>query len=279
MTPEVVRSQPGARLDSVDDARSRRQSQSLKKPAPTFSDFVCRSLPTKVAVATPRIAYTEEHIVWNIFTQLVLLVGRITPEHVQMLGTGFLVSSNGLIITTRHVTGSDDSNLVILAPHISDINAYQDLSDTSCKPVPARIAEIDPIRDLALLKVSATWSGKIPEIGSFDADNVGDNIGIFRYPHCVEGRRALTFQNAELGAKVLLESSGVKSKHAVINIQSRPGQFGSLIFSHKNNRISGVLIGAWGPSGGGGISLGGIDPRELHQTTHCISAEYVSEML
>jgi hypothetical protein len=214
----------------------------------------------------------------NIFTQLVYVVGRVTPNHVEMLGSAFLVTKNGHIITTQHVTGPNDAGLVILAPHINDINAYQDLSDVRCSTIPVRIAEIDPIRDLALLKADLTCQHELPKLGSFDDDNVGDEIGIFGFPHCVEGRRTLTYQRAELGAKVLLEASGIKSKHAVINVQARPGQSGSLIFSPKDESVSGVLIGAWVP-GQGGISLGGINPRELHQTTHCVSAEYIREML
>lgn len=214
----------------------------------------------------------------NIFTQLVYVVGRVTPNHVEMLGTAFLVSSDGLIATTHHVTGSADSNLVVLAPHMNDINAFQDLSDTSCRTIPVSIKEIDPIRDLALLKADIAFNGPLPKLGSFDDDNVGDEIGIFGFPHCVEGRRALTFQKAEVGAKVLIEANGIKTKHAVINIQSRPGQSGSLVFSPKDNSVSGVLVGAWAP-GQGGISLGGINPRELHQTTHCVSVEYVRDML
>jgi len=214
----------------------------------------------------------------NLFTQLVLVIGRITPESVQMLGTGFLIKNDGHIVTSRHVIGSDSSNLVILFPHITNINEYQDMSDNSCKPIKVSVEEIDPIKDLAILKSDLTFNGTIPNLGNFDSDNVGDEVGIFGYPHCVQGRRALTYQKAAIGAKVLLESNGIKSKHAVINIQSRPGQSGSLIFSPKNNNISGVLIGAWSP-GGGRISLGGIDPHELHQTTHCISAEYIKDML
>jgi len=215
----------------------------------------------------------------NIFTQLVYVIGRVTPNGVEMLGTGFLVGAPGYIVTTQHVSGSSDSNLVILAPHSKDINAYQDLSDTGCQAIPVQIAEIDPIRDLALLKAGITFNGSIPKLGGFDDDNVGDEIGIFGFPHCVEGRRALTFQRAEIGAKVLIETGGIKSKHAVINTQARPGQSGSLIFSPKDGSISGVLIGAWIPASGSGISLGGINPRELHQTTHCVSAEYVKDML
>lgn len=214
----------------------------------------------------------------NAFTQLVYVVGRLTPQSVQMLGTAFLISKEGHVATTHHVSGSADENLVILAPHINDINTFQDLSDTSAKPVPVEIAEIDPIRDLAILKSNLKFTGTIPTLGSFDDDNVGDPIGIFGFPHCVEGRRALTYQQTEIGAKVLMETNGIRSKHAVINTQSRPGQSGSLVFSPKDESISGVLVGAWIP-GKGGISLGGINPRELHQTTHCVSAEYLEDML
>lgn len=214
----------------------------------------------------------------NLFTQLVYVIGRVTPNSVEMLGTGFLVGRDGVIATTHHVVGSSDANLVILAPHTNDINAFQDLSDTSCRTIPVAIKEIDPIRDIALLKAEIRVDGQIPPLGSFDVNSVGDEIGIFGFPHCVEGRRALTYQKAEIGAKVLLETNGIKSKHAVINTQSRPGQSGSLVFSPKTKSISGVLVGAWVP-GQGGISLGGINPRELHQTTHCVSVEYVKDML
>ena len=214
----------------------------------------------------------------NIFTQLVYVVGRVTPDHVEMLGTGFLISRDGHIATTHHVTGSTDSNLVVLAPHVNDINAYQDLSDTRCQTIPVKLQEVDPIRDLAVLKADIAFNGLVPTIGGFDDDNVGDTVSIFGFPHCVEGRRALTYQRAELGAKVILETNGIRSKHAVINAQARPGQSGSPVFSPKDQSISGVLVGAWVP-GPAGISLGGINPRELHQTTQCVSAEYLKDML
>ncbi|MEK6788616.1 MAG: serine protease [Pseudomonadota bacterium] len=214
----------------------------------------------------------------QLFTQQVVTIGRITPQHVEMLGTGFFISGNK-VATTKHVVGSLSDGLVILAPHINDINAYQDTTDNSCRPIQARIIEIDPIKDLAILEIDGQLTGELPKIGSFDDVNISEEIGIFGFPHSVEGRRVLTFQKAEIGAKVLLSSNGIKSKHAVINTQSRPGQSGSLVFSPRLNKIVGILIGAYAPNGGGGISLGGINPRELHQTTHCISAEYLRDML
>lgn len=214
----------------------------------------------------------------DIFTQMVFVVGKIQTNTVQMLGTGFLISTDGKIVTSRHVVGNDDKNLVILAPHINSFDQYQDTTDNRCNTVPARILEVDPFRDVSILKAEVSFSGIVPEISSFDQVSIGENIGIFGYPHCVEGRRVLTFQKAEVGSKILLESGGVKSKYAVINTQTRPGQSGSLIYNLKNNKIIGLLIGAYAPSGGG-ISLGGINPRELHQTTQCLSAEYIRNMM
>ena len=213
----------------------------------------------------------------DLFTQLVVTVGRITPNHVEMLGTAFLVSNTGHLATSRHVIGDNPAGLVILAPHIRQINDYQDVSDNSCQPASAEILEIDPIKDLAILKADVTFNGNMPRIGGLDDVAVGEQVGIFGFPHCVEGRRVLTFQRTEVGAKVLLNSNGIKSKHAVVNVQSRPGQSGSLVFHPTKGLVVGVLIGTYAPQFG--IRLGNINPAELNQTTHIISSEYLREML
>nr|WP_240923667.1 serine protease [Psychromonas sp. SA13A] len=184
-----------------------------------------------------------------------------------------MVRNSGIVATPRHVVGDSDNGLVALMPHVTNFSQYQDTSDTSCQSIPATIVESDPIKDIALLQLQGiTFSGKLPQLGSFDSVSVSENVHIYGYPHCVEGRRVLTYQSAEIGSKVLLQSHGIKSKYAVINIQSRPGQSGSLIYSPAIQRIVGMLNGAYVPEGGG-ISLGGINPHELNQTTQCISAQ------
>lgn len=214
----------------------------------------------------------------NIFTQLVLTIGRTNAEgSIVMLGSGFLVSNDGKIVTSRHVVGDNEQGLVVLFPHIGDINQYQDTTNNACTHISVTIIDSDPFRDIVVMKGDLSFHGTTPSIGSFDDIAVGESVGIYGFPHCVEGRRVLTYQQAFVGAKVLLDSGGVKSKHAVINTQTRPGQSGSLIFSPRTNKVVGLLVGAFGPESG--ISIGGINPRELHQTTHCISAEYIRNML
>lgn len=213
----------------------------------------------------------------DLFTQFVVTIGRVTPTHIEMLGTAFLISKDGLFATSRHVVGDSHTGLVVLSPHIQSINAYQDVADNRCQPVDAAVSEIDPIKDLALLKADVSFSGDVPPLGSLDEVSVGESVGIFGFPHCTEGRRVLTFQSTEIGAKILLESTGIKNKHAVLNIQSRPGQSGSMVFSPRLGKIVGVLIGTYAPQFG--IRLGNINPAELNQTTHIVSAEYIKDML
>ena len=194
-----------------------------------------------------------------------------------MLGSGFLITNEGKIVMARHVVGNETDDLCVLMPHIPNINAYQDVSNNSCCPVPAIIEDINPITDLCILKTDLRFNGQLPTLGSLDTISVGERIGIFGFPHCVMGRRVLTYQETEIGAKMLLETSGIKSKYATINIQTRPGQSGSLVFNLKDGAIVGLLIGTYAPSSG--VIIAGINPHELNQSSYCISANHIKEML
>jgi glycine cleavage system aminomethyltransferase T len=64
----------------------------------------------------------------------------------------------------------------------------------------------------------------------------------------------------------------------ILNVQARPGQSGSPVLLSDGRTIAAMIIGSYAPRAGGGISLGGVDPHTLHQTTHAISAEYIREL-
>lgn len=205
-------------------------------------------------------------------------VGRVTPNGVRLLGTATLAGPPGHFVTAGHVTGGDERSLVIVLTKVHSLSAYQDTSDQQIRNIPARIAAMDPFRDLCVLSIGLDISSSILISGT-DHLTTGHNVAIFGYPHADYGRMVLTHQITEIGAKILIESGNLKSKHVVLNIQSRPGQSGSPIFDLPDNRLVAVLIGSYAPGGGGQILLGDIDPSTLHQTTHAISAEYVQEML
>ena len=213
------------------------------------------------------------------FSQITLVIGvhDRTEGVIRMLGTGFLISNDGKIVTARHVVGNETKDLVVLVPHVRNIDEYQDTTDTSCKSVSAIIEDINPVTDICILKIQLNFPGALPPLESLDNIKVGERIGMYGFPHCVMGRRVLTYQEAEIGAKMLMESSGIKSKYATINIQTRPGQSGSIVFNKKTGAIIGLLIGAYAPNSG--VIIVGINPHELNQTSYCISANHIKEML
>jgi S1-C subfamily serine protease len=208
---------------------------------------------------------------------IVFAVGRMGPAGVQLSGTAFCLNKPGYFATASHVAGNDDSGLVLCFKKLDHLNSYQDTADNSIQTFPVKIAASDPFRDLAVVKADIQHSTNVSIAGA-DSTPVGTQISSFGFPHADHGRMVLTRQDTEIGARVLITSGGVKAKHLVLNTQARPGQSGSPIFRSADGQLVGVLIGSYAPGGGGGISLGGVDPHTLHQTTHAVSAEYLSKM-
>lgn len=205
-------------------------------------------------------------------------VGRVTPTGVTLLGTAFFINRTGLLATAAHVTGNNDSGLVIIKNKVNSIQDYQDTSNNQIQYIPARIKEINPIADVCILEAPITVQSTFI-LDSTDSIQVGQAISVFGYPHSNHGRMVLTQQDTSTGAKILIDSNGIKLKNIVLNIQSRPGQSGSPIVIPEKRAIAAILIGSYAPQVNGSISLGGIDPQTLHQTTHAISVEYIKEML
>lgn len=210
--------------------------------------------------------------------RVVYALGRISPSGVTLLGTTLLLGSPGKFVTAAHVTNKNDQNLVVVIKEYGSLNDYQDTSDTQVKTLPVTISAIDPFTDICILSADIEVTSNVIISGS-DKVSPGAGIAIFGYPHADHGRMVLTYQSTDIGARVFIDSGGQKTKHLILNTQARPGQSGSPIFSVEDQTLVGILIGSYAPGGGGGISLGGVDPHTLHQTTHAVSAEYIAEML
>ncbi len=208
---------------------------------------------------------------------VVFAVGRMGPGGVQLLGTAFALNKPGFIATASHVVGTDDTGLVLAFKKLSSLNDYQDTSENSIQTLPVKLHALDPFHDLAVLKADTDGKSNII-IGGTDQTPVGTAISSFGFPHADHGRMVLTQQDMEIGARVLIAAGGIKAKHLVLNTQARPGQSGSPVFRRSDGLLIGVLVGSYAPGGGGGISLAGVDPHTLHQTTHAVSSEYLSKM-
>jgi S1-C subfamily serine protease len=210
--------------------------------------------------------------------QVVLALARQVGGQGQLLGTCFAVGP-GRLATALHVIGNDDSNLVVILPRTGDFADYQDTTDTAVHVIPVRLETSDNFRDLCILEGPA--DAKFPffqQISGSDECPPGVAVLAYGFPHADQGRMILTLQPATVGARILLEKSGIKSKHMVLNVQTRPGQSGSPVVNAVTGRLCGVITGSYAPAAAG-ILLGNINPATLHQTSHAISAEYLKEMI
>jgi S1-C subfamily serine protease len=211
-------------------------------------------------------------------SQVVYSLGRIEPSGVNLLGTAFAVKSDK-IATAFHVVGANDQNLVMIMPRISNMMQYQDTSNAQVNTIPLTVCAADPVLDLCVLQMPPGSGVKyFPTLSSTDAIPPGVPVVACGFPHANHGRMVLTLQSATVGARILIESEGVKTKHIVLNTQARSGQSGGPVFDGTMNSVCAVLIGSYAPQGGT-VIVGGINPQTLHQTTHAISAEYLTGML
>ncbi|MFE2430836.1 serine protease [Streptomyces sp. NPDC059373] len=207
-----------------------------------------------------------------------LALGRRASDHVELLGTCFAVRKR-LLATALHIVGPDDTDLVVVRPKVAEAADYQDTSDTRVDTVPVKVVASDNFRDLCLLEIVDNSEIKFPyQISGSDETPPGNGVYIFGYPHANHGRMVFTTQPTTVGARILVSNNGVKSKYLVVNTQTRPGQSGSPVFSSTTGNVCAVVMGSYAP-GAPGISLGGIDPATLHQTSHAISAEYLKDMI
>ena len=226
--------------------------------------------PTRIDIGVSMFDFTG-------ISKIVFAVGRNGPAGIQLAGTAFVLNKPGFFATASHVAGTDGQWLVVAFKQLTSLHDYQDTEDESVQAIPVQIVAIDPFHDLAVLKAEIDLTSNIV-IGGADKATVGTGISSFGFPHADLGLMGLTQQDAEIGARVLIASGGIKAKHLVLNTQARPGQSGSPVFRKSDGLLVGVLVGSYAPGGGGGISLGGVDPHTLHQTTHAVSAEYLSKM-
>lgn len=210
---------------------------------------------------------------------IIHLVGRKDEYGVHLLGTSFFVNKTGLLVTAAHVVGNTDKDLLILLNDFNKENGYQDETDDNCVGYKATIKEIDPIHDICILKTDIKAESNF-NITSSDGLIVGQNLTFWGYPHCNHGRKILTYNVASLGAKVMINTHGLKTKSIILNTQSQIGLSGSPVFNSANE-IAAMIIGSYIPNNYelGSVRVGGIDPQTLTQTTRAISAEYIGDML
>lgn len=217
----------------------------------------------------------------NHIGRVVLPLGRIVNGGaIQPLGTCFAVGPRKFA-TAAHVTGPTDEGLLAIVGRADSLSDYQDTTNPQVNGITLKIASYSPLHDIVILEI-ADASSQVSfgyGLGSSDMISTGAPVQSLGYPHADHGRLVLTQQSSMVGARILLGADNLKIKHVVLNTQTRPGQSGGPVFTADGRFVCAMIVGGYVPGGPSSISLGGIDPQALHQTTHAVSAEYIAGLI
>ena len=146
----------------------------VKKVAPSVVSIVISKLmPDVKALALNPAFKPKEHFAVPLPEQsLGEYLPSATPQKVKVGGgSGFIVTSDGLIVTNKHVVYEADADYTVL------------LNDE--REFPAKVLSRDPINDVAILKIEATG---LPAVTIGDSNNVelgqtviaiGNALGLF----------------------------------------------------------------------------------------------------
>ena len=154
-------------------------------PANIFSELAKKMSPSVVSISVsinyanrlPPGAYNDPF--WQFFEQFGGPGGPGGPQqpkdptnrkNFQPVGTGFIIESDGLILTNHHVIANAD-------------NVYVHLANNEEKNFEAKIIGSDERTDIAILKINAGKKLVPVDLGSSDTTEVGEFVSAFGNPY------------------------------------------------------------------------------------------------
>jgi len=249
----LVTGQPvGAQVAQNDD---RQISNVVPRPgAPTsFAELTAQLQPAVVNIATrQRITVNNNPFAGTPFADLFgSQGGQPTTREAQSLGSGFLVSADGYVVTNNHVIrpegGAELEEVTVTTP---DGTQYE-----------AEVVGTDPESDLAVLKISGKTDFPFVEFGASNESRVGDWVIAIGNPFGLDGTVTAGIISAvHRSTGAAGGGGGAYDRYIQTDASINRGNSGGPLFDMQGNVI-GINNAIFSPSGGS-VGIGFAIPAE-----------------
>lgn len=241
----------GAQVAQNDDAVMDRVVPVAGAPA-SFADLTAQLQPAVVNIATrQRIEVANNPFAGTPFAELFNRRGGGQPQtrEAQSLGSGFIISADGFVVTNNHVVSPPDSRAKLEAITITlpDGTEYE-----------AELVGADAASDLAVLKIKSNKTFPFVRFGDSSAARVGDWVVAIGNPFglggtVTSGIISAVYRNTGQG--------GAYDRYIQTDASINRGNSGGPLFDMRGNVI-GINNAIFSPSGGS-VGIGFAIPAEI----------------
>ena len=220
---------------------------------PNFADIVEELLPAVVNISTTQNTTSSESEIEELLNSLpegsfsdklkdFLQGGKSKNHKISALGSGFIVSKDGYIVTNHHVIDNAEEIMVGL---------------NNSKKFEAKVIGFDKKTDLALLKIDADYDLKYVEFGDSTNSRIGEWVIAVGNPFGLGGSVSVGIISAD-GRDI---SSGNFDNFIQTDAAINKGNSGGPLFN-VDGQVVGVATAIFSPSGGN-VGIGFATPAAV----------------
>ena len=234
-----------AQVKTINNFKEKKNKSSSYQPRKnqlisSFADTIEELLPTVVNISTSQDLYTNRNSLEEDKLQIIEDLKKNnesspnrdfeSKRKITSIGSGFIISSDGYIVTNGHVI--EDSN---------DINV--NLHDGS--KYKAKMIGVDKKTDLALLKITTNKELKYAKFGDSNMARIGDWAIVIGNPYGLGGSVSIGIISAR-GRDI---KNGQSDEYLQTDAAINKGNSGGPLFN-ANGEVIGISSAIYSPSGG-----------------------------
>jgi len=230
------------------------QNEGLQAAAPqgapaSLADMVEKLQPAVVNISTRQRVQVQNPLANTPFGDLFGAPngGRPQTRQAQSLGSGFIISSDGYIVTNNHVVSAGAQGATVDSITVTMTNGDE---------FPAKLVGADPASDLAVLKVEASKPLPFVKFGDSARARVGDWVVAIGNPFALSG----TVTAGIISAVHRATGLGAGDRFIQTDASINQGNSGGPMFD-MNGNVIGINSQILSPSGGN-VGIGFAIPAE-----------------